>query len=53
MPYNTYRLDQRGIPYKVLQTKREQGKKGKKEPQQEAGLLRHSGKLESFRLYMF
>ena len=49
----TYKLDERGIPYRVLQPESGQEKMGEKEPQQEKGLLRHSGKLQHFQLYIF
>lgn len=49
----TYKLDERGIPYRVLQPENGQERMDEKEPQQEKGLLRHSGKLQHFQLYIF
>lgn len=50
----TYKLDERGIPYRVLQPEggRQEGR-NEKELRQEKGLLRHGGKLEHFQLYIF
>lgn len=49
----TYKLDQKGIPYRVPQPERAGQRKEKQEPQPEKDLLRHGGKLERFQLYVF
>lgn len=50
---HTYKLDQRGIPYRVLQEEFTQDREEKQKPQEEEGILRHGGKLEHFQLYLF
>lgn len=60
MTAHTYKLDQRGIPYRVssfricgAENRPEPAGLQAGSPQPAAEILRHSGKQQAFRLYVF